>query len=115
MRKLLGFLVVLCGIVSIAMTSRYGWKQADNEIDQVMSAMMFGTIALCAIIFDAVSYVVAGWTLRLKQSLQSVRPLHPERYSRFAACRAEAAEKADAKRSWQGVAISSPTGRPLQG
>jgi hypothetical protein len=55
MRKVLGLLVVLCGIVSIAMTSRYGWKQADNEIDQVMSAMMFGTIALCAIIFDAVA------------------------------------------------------------
>src|SRR5262245_35454859 len=55
MRKVLGFLVVLCGIVSIAMTSRYGWKQADNEIDQAMSAMMFGTIALCAIIFDAVA------------------------------------------------------------
>src|SRR5262245_5680818 len=55
MRKVLGLLVVLCGIVSIAMTSRYGWKQADNAIDQTMSAMMFGTIALCAIIFDAVA------------------------------------------------------------
>jgi hypothetical protein len=55
MRKVLGLLVVLCGIVSIAMTSRYGWKQADNTIDQTMSAMMFGTIALCAIIFDAVA------------------------------------------------------------
>lgn len=63
MRKILGLLVVLCGIVSIAMTSRYGWKQADNEIDQVMSAMMFGTIALCAIIFDAVAIRlwVNGW------------------------------------------------------
>jgi hypothetical protein len=63
MRKVLGFLVVLCGIVSIAMTSRYGWKQADNEIDQAMSAMMFGTIALCAIIFDAVAIRlwVNGW------------------------------------------------------
>jgi hypothetical protein len=55
MRKVLSLLVVLCGIVSIAMTSRYGWKQADNTIDQTMSAMMFGTIALCAIIFDAVA------------------------------------------------------------
>ena len=55
MRRVLGLLVVLCGIVSIAMTSRYGWKQADNTIDQTMSAMMFGTIALCAIIFDAVA------------------------------------------------------------
>src|SRR5262249_17381679 len=63
MRKVLGLLVVLCGIVSIAMTSRYGWKQADNEIDQLMSAMMFGTIALCAIIFDAVAIRlwVSGW------------------------------------------------------
>jgi hypothetical protein len=63
MRKVLGLLVVLCGIVSIAMTSRYGWKQADNAIDQAMSAMMFGTIALCAIIFDAVAIRlwVNGW------------------------------------------------------
>jgi hypothetical protein len=63
MRKVLGVLVVLCGIVSIAMTARYGWKQADNQIDQAMSAMMFGTIALCAIIFDgvAIRLWVAGW------------------------------------------------------
>ena len=63
MRKVLGLLVVLCGIVSIAMTSRYGWKQADNEIDQAMSAIMFGTIALCAIIFDgvAIRLWVNGW------------------------------------------------------
>ena len=63
MRKVLGLLVVLCGFVSIAMTARYGWKQADNEIDQAMSAMMFGTIALCAIIFDAVAIRlwVNGW------------------------------------------------------
>jgi len=63
MRKVLGLLVLLCGIVSIAMTSRYGWKQADNTIDQAMSAMMFGTIALCAIIFDAVAIRlwVSGW------------------------------------------------------
>jgi hypothetical protein len=63
MRKILGLLVVLCGIVSIAMTSRYGWKQADNQIDQAMSAMMFGTIALCAIIFDglAIRLWVNGW------------------------------------------------------
>jgi hypothetical protein len=63
MRKVLGLLVILCGIVSIVMTSRYGWKQADNEIDQAMSAMMFGTIALCAVIFDAVAIRlwVNGW------------------------------------------------------
>ena len=63
MRKVLGFLVVLCGIASIAMTARYGWKQADNEIDQAMSAVMFGTIALCAIIFDgtAIRLWLSGW------------------------------------------------------
>ena len=63
MRKVLGFLVVLCGIVSIAMTARYGWKQADNGIDQAMSAVMFGTIAMCAIIFDvvAIRLWVNGW------------------------------------------------------
>jgi len=63
MRKILGLLVILCGIVSIAMTARYGWKQADNEIDQAMSAVMFGTIALCAIIFDglAIRLWVNGW------------------------------------------------------
>jgi hypothetical protein len=63
MRKVLGLLVILCGIVSIAMTARYGWKQAENEIDQAMSAVMFGTIAMCAIIFDAVAIRlwVNGW------------------------------------------------------
>jgi len=63
MRKALGFLVILCGIVSIAMTARYGWKQADNEIDQAMSAAMFGIIALCAIIFDgvAIRLWLSGW------------------------------------------------------
>lgn len=63
MRKVLACLVVLCGLVSIAMTARYGWKQADNEVDQYMSAVMYGTIALCAIIFDglAIRLWVSSW------------------------------------------------------
>src|SRR5262245_27238986 len=63
MRKVLGFLVVLCGIVSIAMTARYGWKQADNEIDQAMSAVVLGIMALCAMLFDgiAIRLWLSGW------------------------------------------------------
>ena len=56
-----------------------------------------------------------GMDAASKQILQSVRPLHPEHYSRFAVCHSEAAAKAGAKRSSQGVAVSSPTGRRLQG
>jgi hypothetical protein len=63
MRKVLALLVVMCGVVSIAMTARYGWKQADNEVDQAMSAVMYGTISLCAIIFDGLAIMlwVLGW------------------------------------------------------
>jgi hypothetical protein len=60
MRNLLGALVLLLGAVSIVMTARYGWKQADNKVDQWMSAILFGTIALCAVFFDGVA--IRLWT-----------------------------------------------------
>ena len=53
MRALFGCLAVLLGAVSIALAARYGYKGADTEIDGVISAVVFGAIALCAFIFDA--------------------------------------------------------------
>jgi hypothetical protein len=60
MRKLFGAFVLILGVVSIAMTARYGWKQADNPVDQAVSAIMYGTIALLAIIFDGAA--IRLWT-----------------------------------------------------
>jgi hypothetical protein len=53
MRALFGGLAVLLGAVSISSAARYGYKGADSVVDGVISAVVFGTIALCAFIFDA--------------------------------------------------------------
>jgi hypothetical protein len=53
MRALFGCLAVLLGAVSIALTARYGYKGADTVIDGLISAVVFGAIALCACLFDA--------------------------------------------------------------
>src|SRR4029453_15560939 len=53
MRLLFGCLAVFLGAVSIALAARYGYKGADTVIDGVISAVVFGAIALCAFIFDA--------------------------------------------------------------
>jgi hypothetical protein len=55
MRSLLAILAACIGIVSILLTGRYGWKQADLEVDRWIAAIMFGSISLCAFIFDAVA------------------------------------------------------------
>lgn len=55
MRRCLAVLACCIGIVSILLTARYGWKQADEEIDKWVGAVMFGSIALCAFVFDAVA------------------------------------------------------------
>ena len=55
MRKWLGALACCIGLVSIVLTARYGWKQADEEIDKWVAAVMFGSISLCAFVFDAVA------------------------------------------------------------
>jgi hypothetical protein len=52
-RGLFGCLAVLLGAVSIALTARYGYKGADTVVDGVISAVVFGAIALCACLFDA--------------------------------------------------------------
>ena len=54
-RALIGLLILVAGAVSIAMTARYGWKQADNDVDQWFSAVMYGSIALFAICFDGLA------------------------------------------------------------
>jgi hypothetical protein len=41
------------GLASICLTARYGYKSADTVIDGVISAVVFGSIALCAFLFDA--------------------------------------------------------------
>jgi len=53
MRALFGCLAVLLGAVSISLAARYGYKGADTAVDGVISAVVFGAIALCAILFDA--------------------------------------------------------------
>jgi hypothetical protein len=53
MRVLFGCLAVLLGAVSISLAARYGYKGADTMIDGVISAVVFGAIALCACLFDA--------------------------------------------------------------
>ena len=50
---LFGGLAVFLGAVSIALAARYGYKGADTVIDGVISAVVFGAIALCAFLFDA--------------------------------------------------------------
>ena len=62
MRLLFGCLAVFLGAVSIALAARYGYKGADTIIDGVISAVVFGSIALCAFIFDAAA--VRLWFMR---------------------------------------------------
>jgi hypothetical protein len=50
---LFGGLAVLLGAVSISLAARYGYKGADTVVDGVISAVVFGAIALCAFLFDA--------------------------------------------------------------
>ena len=55
MRRSLAVLACCIGIVSVLLTARYGWKQADEEFDKWVAAVMFGSISLCAVVFDAVA------------------------------------------------------------
>ena len=65
MRRWLGALACCIGLVSIILTARYGWKQADEEIDKWVAAVMFGSISLCAFVFDAVA--VRLWFNRMRR------------------------------------------------
>jgi hypothetical protein len=62
MRLLFGCLAVFLGAVSIALAARYGYKGADSIVDGGISAVVFGSIALCAFIFDAAA--VRLWFMR---------------------------------------------------
>jgi hypothetical protein len=62
MRALFGVLAVLLGLASICLTARYGYKSADTVIDGIISAAVFGSIALCAFLFDAAA--VRLWFMR---------------------------------------------------
>jgi hypothetical protein len=46
MRALFGCLAVLLRAVSIALAARYGYRGADTLVDGVISAEVFGAIAL---------------------------------------------------------------------
>jgi signal transduction histidine kinase len=62
MRVLFGCLAVLLGAVSVLLAARYGYKGADTTVDGLISAVVFGAIALCAFIFDAAA--VRLWFMR---------------------------------------------------
>ena len=62
MRSLFGCLAVVLGAVSVALAARYGYKGADTAIDGLISAVVFGSIALCAFLFDAAA--VRLWFMR---------------------------------------------------
>jgi hypothetical protein len=62
MRGLFGCLAVLLGAVSVSLAARYGYKGADTAVDGLISAVVFGAIALCAFIFDAAA--VRLWFMR---------------------------------------------------
>jgi hypothetical protein len=62
MRALFGGLAILLGAVSILLAGRYGYKGADTLVDGVISAVVFGAIALCAFLFDAAA--VRLWFMR---------------------------------------------------
>ena len=55
MRKWAGVVAGILGIASILLTARYGYKQADEEVDRWIMAVMFGSISLCAFMFDALA------------------------------------------------------------
>jgi hypothetical protein len=40
------------GIASIVLTGRYGYQMAEVEVDRWVAAVMFGSISLCAFLFD---------------------------------------------------------------
>jgi hypothetical protein len=53
MRALFGILAIGLGTISFLLAGRYGWKGADTAVDGMISAVVFGSIALCAFLFDA--------------------------------------------------------------
>src|SRR5262249_15036549 len=62
MRLLFGCLAVLLGATSVLLAARYGYKGADTTVDGLISAVVFGAIALCACLFDAAA--VRLWFMR---------------------------------------------------
>src|SRR5215475_11270735 len=62
MRLLFGCLAVLLGAVSVLLATRYGYKGADTSVEGFISAVVFGSIALCACLFDAAA--VRLWFMR---------------------------------------------------
>ena len=55
MRALAGLFGTVCGAIIIAVTARYGFRTADNELDGYIWAFMFGLIALGGLCGHAVA------------------------------------------------------------
>jgi hypothetical protein len=53
MRSIYGITAAGLGIASILLTGRYGYQMAEAEVDRWVAAIMFGSISLCAFLFDA--------------------------------------------------------------
>jgi hypothetical protein len=51
-RLVFGIVAAFLGLLSIVLTARYGYKSADTALDGIISAAIFGAIALCAFLFD---------------------------------------------------------------
>jgi predicted benzoate:H+ symporter BenE len=70
MRKILGCLAIVLGAISIALTARYGWSQADEEIDRYIAATLFGAISLCAFVFDGLA--VRLWSKHRRAAIRKL-------------------------------------------
>jgi hypothetical protein len=54
-RVLLGVPIAVLGTASVAMTARYGFLQAQDDLDRIIAAVMAGAIALCAVAFHGIA------------------------------------------------------------
>jgi hypothetical protein len=55
MRIVFGVVACLFGILSVALTARYGAKGADTALDGALAACIYGAISLCAFLFDGLA------------------------------------------------------------
>jgi hypothetical protein len=66
MRRTVGVIARSLALISVALTARYGYKQADEEVDKWIAAILYGSIALSACAFDALA--VKLWFKGAKKS-----------------------------------------------
>lgn len=63
MRVIFGLLLVGMGLVSVAVTARYGYMMTDTTLDAALNAAIYGFLSLCVLAFHAgaVRLWVSGW------------------------------------------------------